>query len=208
MKFAELLATVGELPLFRSSFLLAGDRDPADVRRQLDRWTRAGRVVQLRRNVYALAPPWRRVEPHPFVVANALQQPSCVSLQSALAHHGLIPEAVPVTTSVTTGRPIACATPLGDYTYRHLAPQAFFGYRDTPLLRDQVALVATPAKALLDLVYLTPGGDAPAYLESLRLSDLDAVPARALREYARRWDKPKVHRAVECLLAMKRSGPR
>jgi predicted transcriptional regulator of viral defense system len=208
MKFAELLATVGELPLFRSSFLLAGDRDPADVRRQLDRWTRAGRVVQLRRNVYALAPPWRRVEPHPFVVANALQQPSCVSLQSALAHHGLIPEAVPVTTSVTTGRPIACATPLGDYTYRHLAPQAFFGYRDTPLLRDQVALVATPAKALLDLVYLTPGGDAPAYLESLRLSDLDAVPARALREYARRWDKPKVHRAVERLLAMKRSGPR
>ena len=96
MQFGDLLATVRDLPVFRSSFLLAGNRDPADVRRQLARWTRAGRVVQLRRNVYLLGQPWRRIEPHPFVVANALQRPSYVSLQSALAYHGMIPEAAPV----------------------------------------------------------------------------------------------------------------
>ena len=54
MKFTELLATVGELPVFRGSLLLAGDRDPADVRRQLSRWTAAGKVIQLRRDVYVL----------------------------------------------------------------------------------------------------------------------------------------------------------
>lgn len=51
--------------------------------------------VQLRRKLYALATPWRRVHPHPFLIANELHHPSYVSLQSALAYHGMIPEAVP-----------------------------------------------------------------------------------------------------------------
>ena len=83
MQFEALLEEVGNLPLFRGSLLLAGDRDPADVRRQLSRWTTAGKVVQLRRDVYVLADPWRRVDPHPFLVANELNRPSYVSLQSA-----------------------------------------------------------------------------------------------------------------------------
>ena len=206
MQFGDLLATVRDLPVFRSSFLLAGNRDPADVRRQLARWTRAGRVVQLRRNVYLLGQPWRRIEPHPFVVANALQRPSYVSLQSALAYHGMIPEAAPVTTSVTTGRPLTCSTALGAFTFRRLGHRAFFGYREVAVLHDQAALIATPAKALLDLVYLTPGGEAPEYLESLRLDALDAVPARDLLACARCWDKPKIRRAVAQLLRMKRGA--
>jgi predicted transcriptional regulator of viral defense system len=116
---------VGDLPLFRSSLLLAGDRDARDVRRQLSRWRTAGKVVQLRRNVYTLGSTWRRVEPHPYLVANELHRPSYVSLQSALAWHGLIPEAVPVTASATTVRPTSLDTPLGRYAYRHLQPDAF-----------------------------------------------------------------------------------
>jgi predicted transcriptional regulator of viral defense system len=205
MKFRELVETVGELPVFRGSLLLAGDRDPVDVRRQLARWKAAGKVVQLRRNVYVLAAPWRRVEPHPFLIANELQQPSYVSLQSALAHHGLIPEAVPVTTSVTTGRPATIDTPLGRYIYQHVRPEAFFGYQRVPLARDQDALVADPAKALLDLVHLTPGGDAADHLHSLRLEGLEEVRPEDLRDHARRWNRPKIDRAVEGLLAMKRA---
>jgi predicted transcriptional regulator of viral defense system len=203
MKFAELLETVGDLPLFRSSLLLAGDRDVADVRRQLARWTQSGRVVQLRRNVYVLAAPWRRVEPHPFVIANQLHGPSYVSLQSALGHYGVIPEAVPVVTSVTAGRPMAFDTPLGRYSYRHLQARAFFGYGRVPMLRDQDALVAGRVKALLDLVYLTPGGEATDHLESLRLEELHTITAQDLRAHARRWGKGKISRAVENLLSLK-----
>lgn len=203
MKFAELLETVGGLPLFRSSLLLAGDRDPVDVRRQLARWNAAGKILQLRRNVYVLARPWRRLQPHPFLVANELHGPSYVSLQSALAHYGRIPEAVPVTTSITTGRPAQFDTPLGRYTYRHVRPAVLFGYGPTPVAPGQTALVADPAKALLDLVYLTPGGDAAEHLSSLRLEDLDGVTAEALRNYARRWGKDKVTRAVRQILAIR-----
>jgi predicted transcriptional regulator of viral defense system len=206
MKFARLVEDVADLPLFRASLLLAGDRDPADVRRQLSRWTAAGKVVQLRRDVYVLAEPWRRVAPHPFLVANELHRPSYVSLQAALAYHGLIPEAVPVTTSVTTARPTTLDTPLGRYTYRHVQAGAFFGYRRTAVWGGQEARVADAAKALLDLVYLTPGGESMEHLESLRLEGLESVPAEDFRACARRWGKPKLDRAVRTILALRERG--
>jgi predicted transcriptional regulator of viral defense system len=202
MEFAALLDRVGTLPMFRGSLLLVGDQSAADVRRQLSRWTAAGKVVQLRRNVYVLASPWRKVEPHHFLVANELHRPSYVSLESALAYHGLIPEHVPVTTSVTTARPVTVDTPLGRHLYRHVGADAFFGYERIPLLTEQDALVATPEKALLDLVYLTAGGDAVDYLESLRLEGLDALDVERIREYAERWNKPKVRRAADRIVSL------
>jgi len=206
MKFSELLETVGDLPVFRTGLLLAGDRDPADVRRQLARWKTSGKVVQLRRGVYVLAAPWRRVEPHPFVLANELQRPSYVSLESALAYHGLIPEAVPVTTSVTTGRPATLDTPLGRFRYRHLRSAAFFGYHRVAVLRGQEARVAEAGKALLDLAYLTAGGDAVEYLEGLRLEGFDALRPEDLRELARRWNRPKIDRTVAATLDLERAA--
>jgi predicted transcriptional regulator of viral defense system len=203
VKFEELLETVGALPLFRSSLLLAGDRDPSDVRRQLSRWTRSGKVVQLRRNVYALGPSWRRVEPHPFVAANELQRSSYVSLESILAQYGMIPEAVPVTTSVSTGRPGSIDTPLGRFDYRHIAAPAFFGYRKVRVSPDQEALIAEPEKALLDLVYLTPEGDSIDYLRSLRLAQLDQIEPERLERFAGRWNRPKITRAAHHLLQLR-----
>lgn len=70
MEFGHLLRIVEDEPVFDTGLLLAGDVDPADVRRQLSRWTTAGRLYQLRRGLYALAPPFQKVKPHPFLVAN------------------------------------------------------------------------------------------------------------------------------------------
>ena len=55
---------------------VAGAGSPEGVRRQLDRWVRAGKIVMLRRGVYALREPYARREPHPFVVANTLRAPA------------------------------------------------------------------------------------------------------------------------------------
>lgn len=205
MKFNELLETVGSLPLFRGSLLLAGDRNPEDVRRQLSRWKASGKILQLRRNLYTLAPPWRRVDPHPFLIANELLNPSYVSLQSALAYYGLIPEAVPVTTSVTTGRTCRFDTPFGRFEYRHIHPDIFFGYSRVLITRGQEVLISQSSKALLDLVYLTPKGDSYEHLESLRLEDLDTVFVQDLYDYAHRWGKDKIKRAAEHIVSMKES---
>ena len=167
MEFRHLVEAVEDEPLFETGLLLAGAVDPADVRRQLVRWTRAGRILQLRRGLYALAPPFRKNVPHPFLVANRLRPGSYVSLQSALAHHGMIPEGVPLTTSVTGGRPAALRTPLGHFDFRHIRAHWLRGYEPIDLGGGQVALVATAEKALLDLVHLWPGGDSSSYLRSL-----------------------------------------
>lgn len=63
---------MGDEPVFEAGLLLAGDVDPSDVRRQLSRWVNAGRLYQLRRGLYALAPPFQKIRPHPFLVANRL----------------------------------------------------------------------------------------------------------------------------------------
>lgn len=205
MEFATLLEIVGQEPVFETGLLLAGDVDPDNVRRQLSRWTATGRLFQLRRGVYALAPPFQKVTPHPFLVANRLVRASYVSLQSALAYYGLIPEAVPVTTSVTTLRPARWDTPLGVYEYRHVKTDLFFGYQRVDLGNGQQAFVATPEKALLDLVHLQPGGDAPGYLQELRLQNLDRLDLDRLWSQAGQASSPKLHRTTDRIVELARS---
>jgi len=71
---------------------------------------------------------------------------SYVSLQSALAHHGLIPEHVPVITSVTTGRPQRRENGFGSFEYHHCRADRLGGYRSIEVAPGQEALVATPAR--------------------------------------------------------------
>lgn len=196
MELTRLLDIVGNEPVFETGLLLAGAVNPTDVRRQLSRWTKAGRLYQLRRGLYALAPPFQKVKPHPFVVANRMMRSSYVSLQSALGYYGLIPDIVPVTTSVTTGRPNRWDTPLGVYSFRHIKTEYFSGYRLIDLGGNQQAFVATPEKALLDLVHLQPGGDTPEYLQELRLQSLDELDLERLQFQADQASSPKLKRAA------------
>lgn len=196
MEFTRLIEIVDDEPVFETGLLLAGEVDPADVRRQLSRWVKAGRLYQLRRGLYALAPPFQKARPHPFVIANRMARGSYVSLQSALAHYGLIPEVVPVVTSVTTARPGRWETPLGTYEFRHVKAELFFGYHRVDVSPGQWAFIATPEKALLDLTYLHPGGDSPAYLRELRLQNLERLDLDELQRLAGRAASPKLQRVA------------
>lgn len=135
-------------------------------------------------------------------MSNRLVRPSYVSLQSALAHHGWIPEGVPVTTAVTTGRPGRRYAPLGDLLYRHMGAALLFGYEKEEVAPGQRALVATPEKALLDLVYLTPSGDRQEYLSGLRLQGLDRLDRERLAALASRFCGPKARRAARAVVRL------
>ncbi|MCD6497066.1 MAG: hypothetical protein J7M25_02035 [Deltaproteobacteria bacterium] len=208
MKFDDFLQIVGKEPLFETGLLLSDDVDPSDVRRQLSRWVATGKVVQLRRGVYVLASVYRKQTPHAFVMSNVLARPSYVSFRSALAFHGLIPESLSVTaavtTAVTTRRPESLETPRGAFQFRHLSRRLFFGMVEIDVLPGQQALIARPEKALLDLVYLTPRGDRPVFLESLPLQALDSLDLGLLQAYADRWQSPKMERAAAVIAALAR----
>ncbi len=202
MEFSTRIRIVGDEPVFETGLLLAGEVDPSDVRRQLSRWTKAGWLYQLRRGLYALAPPFQKIKPHPFLIANRLARGSYVSCQSGLAYYGLIPEYVPVVTSVTSGRPARWQTPFGDFELRHLSSHLLRGYRLLDLSEAQKAFVATPEKALLDLIHLHPGADAPEYLRELRLQNLARLNLDELRRQAALTGKPKLQRAAEFVVEL------
>jgi predicted transcriptional regulator of viral defense system len=198
MKFHELLALVGKQPLFETGLLLAGEVDSNDIRRQLSRWVRAGKIRQLRRGLYIIAPPYQSVVPHPFLIANALVPGSYVSGQSALAHYGLIPEYTPRTTSVTTSHTSQWD---GGFIFHHLVPHLFFGYQKIEVSRGQEAFVALPEKCLLDLAHLTPNADSTEYITQLRLQNLELLNIKRLNDFAERANKPKWKRVANQIAA-------
>ena len=199
MEFTELVEIIGAEPVFETGLLIAGNANPREIRRQLSRWRQTGKIYQLRRGLYCLAPPFQKVIPHPFLVANRVLPASYVSLQSALAYFGMIPEYVPVTTSVTTRRPASWETRLGIFDFRHIQVVFFDGYRLVDLGERQQAFIASPEKALLDLIYLEPGGETLDYLVEMRLSNLDQLDWQLLKHLASRIEKPKLLRAVSAL---------
>jgi predicted transcriptional regulator of viral defense system len=199
MEFKSLLHIIENEPVFETGLLLSGNVDPFDIRKQLSRWTSSRKLYQLRRGLYSLAPPYQKVVPHPFLIANRLVTGSYVSLQSALAYYGLIPENVPATTSVTTSHPIIYNTSFGQFDFHHIQANLFHTYRQLDLGDDQRAFIASPEKALLDLVYLQPRGDEQEYLRSLRLQALDQLDLDLLKRLASTANKPKINRAVTAI---------
>ena len=202
MRFEDLLTVARPNGVFRTGEILAGQTSPAHVRRQLGRWVKSKRIIRLRRGVYLMSDLYSKASAHPFAVANALKKASYVSLQSALAHHGMIPEYVPVTTSVTTGRPEELTTPMGRFQFRHVAIPLLFGFGETEVARDQMALLAGPEKALVDLLYLTPHSDRVEYLRELRLERTRGLDLEGLHAVVERCRSAKIERAVKRLLEL------
>jgi len=132
--------------------LSAGNTLP-QVRLQLDRWEKAEKVVRVTKSVYSLAPPYIKIRPTPFAISSILRPSSYISLQSALGFYGMIPEYVPSTVAITTGRPWQIQSPLGRFVFRHIKAPLFWGYTQLEV-DDQSCFIATPEKALLDLLYI------------------------------------------------------
>jgi hypothetical protein len=190
MEFSELVDLVKDQPLFDTGQLLSGKVDPAYIRKQLSLWLGTGKIIQLRRGLYSLTSPYQKVRIHPFILANCLYSPSYVSYQSALSHYGLIPEGVYAIVSATTRKTKKWKTQLGSFSYHSMQKEWFSGYTSIKLDDQQSAFIARPEKALLDLVLLTPRGDSPAFLDELRLQNLDIIDLSGMQALVNQADKP------------------
>lgn len=86
------------------------------------------------------------------VMANHLYGPSYISLQYALRFYGLIPERVFTVTSMTTRRSKMFHNSLSWYEYVHIDEKVFpIGIRAITAY-DSTFLIASPEKALCDLI--------------------------------------------------------
>ena len=200
MKFEELLKLLNGEVIFPSSILLSGNVSKNVIRKQLTRWVSSGKLTQLRRGFYAIAQPYRNEQPHPFSVANMIKRASYVSLQSALEYYGIIPEYVPVITSVTTGRTEEIITKAGRFQFKHIKRDLFWGYREIEVSVGVKIFISLPEKSLLDLIYLTPGSDSLEYLEELRMQNTQLLNKKILTDFAQKFKTPKLDRAAKIII--------
>lgn len=196
MTHQEMLTLLGGQSFFDLAMAvqLSGE-DRANLRTQLYRWVKQGKLLSLRRGMYAWPEPYRRVPLNPAELANALQRPSYLSGIWALGYYELIPEKVVTYTSVTSRTPRRFRNGGGVFEYRHIKPAFFFGYVTIELDGRRV-LVAEPEKALLDLWHLSKGEWSVERMDEMRFQYFDAVRPKRLEEYARRFDSPRLLAAV------------
>lgn len=122
----------------------------------VNRALKADELIRVRRGLYLLSPRLRTEPVHPFGVAQAIVHGSYVSFETALSHHGWIPESVRVVASVAPGRKsVTLEHPMfGSFAFHPLAlnRSCFLESIERVEFGSQVALVAKPLRALMDLV--------------------------------------------------------
>ena len=115
-----------------------------------------GQLLRIKRGLYVVSPTVTGTPLSPELIANHLYAPSYVSMLSALRHYGLIPETVYSVQSMTVKHTRHFDTPLGRFDYTSVSREAFpIGV--TIVNRQTYAfLMATPEKALCDLIANSP----------------------------------------------------
>lgn len=130
-------------------------RDGPALNALLKRAVKAGDIIRYRRGLYGLAPRFARQRIHPFALAQYIHGPSYISVESALSHHGWIPEAVYSISSVTMTRSKKYETSAGLFLFNHI-PQSilFAGVSSEKLPDGGSCFMARPLKAIADYVYM------------------------------------------------------
>ena len=148
MKYEDLISSI-RAPIFsKTDVMLAGGK-LFDY--QLTRWVKSGYLLKLKNGIYAFNKDYEKIKGEE--VASALYQPSYLSLESALAAYGFIPEMVYAYVSVTAKINRTFDNKFGHFIYRHVKSELFWGYREVKTDTGRY-LIAEPEKALLDYLYL------------------------------------------------------
>lgn len=151
-------------------------------------------VIRLKRGLYVCSPEVTGTVLSTELIANHLYTPSYVSMSSALRYYGLIPEQVYVMQSMTLKHSRDFDTPLGRYEYTHISKDSFSVGLSSIKEKEYSFVIATPEKALCDLVANSPGvnlrypKDAALYLEEdirMDLGDFKRMNPAILEAYAK-----------------------
>jgi len=132
----------------------------SDARRygQVNRALKEGELIKARRGLYVLNPIYRKHSLHPFVLAQQMLPGSYISAESALGFHGWIPESVHTVLSMTHGGKSVTYenVQLGRFEFRRMTVNTGYFLQSVARheLHHQVALIAEPLRALMDLAYL------------------------------------------------------
>ncbi|MCL2027855.1 MAG: hypothetical protein FWG79_05130 [Bacteroidales bacterium] len=167
----------------------------------LTRWVKQGLLIKLRNSWYSF-PEYLKTPNFQFLVSNKMYSPSYISLHSALAFYGIIPEAVVQTTAVSSLKKTNFENAFGSFSYQKVLPKLMFGYEQKSFLNKQSLFFATPEKAILDLLYLYPQYNTESELIELRFDEAfmqDDLNIERLHEFTERFQSKTLSNRVKLL---------
>lgn len=167
MKLSTARNQLADLPVFSLRDLRI--LEPNFRQQYLSLWHAGDKVVQVARGFYLFADE-KITESRLMAAANRIYSPSYISLQSALSIYGLIPETVTAVTSVSTRKTRRIETPFGRLLYRTIKTAAYSGY-DVVRSNEFGFIIASPEKAIVDLLYLEPSIRTSEDIEEIRIDD-------------------------------------
>jgi len=203
MKYLSFKKKLQGYPYFTTAIFGALAGSEKTLYNQVNKWVKEGKVVRLRKGLFTLNDDERRVGISKKLIANILYSPSYISLEYALSHYGMIPEAVYAVTSLSTKKTQKFSNRFGEFLYRNIKRDAFFGFE---ALKDEFGfdcLIASPEKALMDYLYLNVEAasefDESFIEESLRLQNIERLDFRKMTKFAEKMKSKKLLKFVRTL---------
>jgi len=199
MNFIEFRSRFLSLACFSTDQVFA--TYPGFDRNNLGRWVKHGYLMRLRQGYYTF-PEYREQKDFAWYFANRIYKPSYISLHTVLSFYGIIPEAVPQITSVTTLKTWIFSNDFGEYSYKSVKDDLMFGYDLKEMNGGRRIMFATPEKALIDLLYLYPFYNSERELSELRLDESfmdEELNMDKLLEYTSRIGNKALFRRINIL---------
>lgn len=151
-----VLATFGNIPV-TSSAIASLYPEVKTKFAKIAQLEKSGEIIRLKRNLFAVNPEETGIPLSSCLIANHLLGPSYISMQTALRQYGLIPEAVYTTQSMTFKAARSFNTPVGNFRYYHISRDTYPVGLTQIKEGNAVYIMATPEKALCDLIAHQPG---------------------------------------------------
>lgn len=201
MQYVEFQNQMSDYPVFSLRDTLKAIPDFNRI--QLDRWGKKGYIKKIKRSFYCFSTQTLN-QSFLFYTANKIYAPSYISLEAALKYHGLIPEEIFQTTSVSTRKTTGFETPMGNFNYRHIKPSLYWGYKLVDFGKQKL-LLAEPEKAVLDYLYVNSKLKAATDFESIRINIEEfrlQVDVKKFRKYLQAFNNKRLFRRVKKFLTV------
>jgi predicted transcriptional regulator of viral defense system len=167
-------------------------------------WQKKGYILRIR-NIWYCFREFTTVTDFHYLVANTIYAPSYISHQEALLFHGLIPEHIVDSTSITTKKTGNFIFLNRKYKYYSISPKYFFGYELKEMSANGIIrnfLIADKEKAILDFLYINNFyHDEPDVLE-IRFNEIvleSDVDWQKLNKYLERFNNKTLEKKISLI---------
>jgi len=127
-----------------------------------------GKLIRLKRSMYVVSPDVSGKLLSTELIANHIYGPSYTSMESALRYYGLIPESVRMVRSMTTKRSRIFENSISRFDYINCSEEYYPIGINQKIGDDYSFLIASPEKALCDLIAYTPKVR-PRFINAMKL---------------------------------------